>query len=817
MNLVPHDQAHGGLVRVPAQEAETAPSGDAVDLVQLWATIRQHRRFVLAVASSVFLSVMAVTLASRMQFRSSGRLYLGELDGQAHATAAGADSFDLSQSSQGDVGSEVEIIRSRSLVTQAILAAGLTASIRRAGSQPPRYYEWLLARRDPELVDQGERELRAIQVSLAERFREEQTYRVRMLAAGEYELTGVAGAPVRGRLSTPLVTPDFSLTLVRGFERDPAPGAEYDLVLKPFEDVIERVLDVLDVNAPRAKAGAEPVKVVTLEFAETSPRLAADFLKELMLAYLKERQSWKTEDATAAEVFVTTQLQGMKDSLDQVQKKLADYRSNHRVVVLDNEARAMIEQIAKYEEQRVAARLEVAALADAKRLLKGDNPPLGAYLLGEADDTVLEGMASSLTEARRKLTDLESRFGDAAPELREQRVQVQSQLESVRNYVSSRLNRAQENLGALHGIIGQFEEKLRTVPGAELGLAQLSRESEVYSRTYSYLLERQQQAAITRASTLSKNRILDAPGVALRESSPRLVLRLASVLVGLMVGIGLIVLRSLFAGTFQSESDVRRSVGFTPVLATIPRGKGARAELDSGSSFDVPTGATDRRFLEAFRAFRTHLYQATAHQRGQGTVVLVTSPSPNDGKTTCVSWLAAVLAADGRDVLVVDADLRKGEWRVPEPSEQGLRAVLNGERDWCDVVRRVSLPLGGFTTLEAGGSVEPEVLSSDRMLHFLREARLSYDFVLIDSASFPLFSDALVMSLATDWVLSVIRLENTPRKLALEHVRRLSSSAPAHAVVINDAVPSSLPDSAYRAPRPPFFSRRRRARAWETL
>jgi tyrosine-protein kinase Etk/Wzc len=816
------DQRFSGLHRPFSLPPPPEPASDVVDVVQLWSTVRQNYRFVLAIAVLAFAVVMAFTLGSRMQFRSSGRLYLGELDEKARTSAA-ANGFDFAGGVQGDVGSEVEILRSRSLITQAIYGAGLNVAITPSNQAPPRYYRWLWSRRDPALIDTGVRELRAVDAALAPHFREAQAYSVRFSSNEDFEVTSERGSLGRGKLGQPFKNRDFNMTLVRGFDRGPTPNGRYELVLKPLDEVMDRALDVLEVTAPRAKSGAEPAKVLTLEFIEGSPRLAASFLEQLMLAYLKERQAWKTEDATAAEAFVGSQLKGMKESLDQVQQKLADYRSNNRVVVLDNEAKAMIEQIAKYEEQRLAMRLEVAALSDVKRLLKDENAPMGAYLLGEAKDTVLEGMAASLTEARRKLTDLETRFSDAAPDVKEQRAQVAAQLESVMSYVGSRLTRAEESLGTLNGIISQFEAKLKTVPGAELGLAQLSRESEVYSRTYSYLLERQQQAAIVRASTLSKNRILDAPRVPQREYSPKLVLRAASGVVGLVLGVAIVLLRSFFAGTLQSESDVRKAVGGTMVLGSVPRRRrviGFERSSDAAPNLDVSAGHPDCRFIESFRTLRQNLYRSTYAGNEGATLVLVTSPSPGDGKTTCVRWLAAVLAADGRSVLVVDADLRKDTWYSMHDDENavGLCAVLTGRSSFQEVVREVALPSGGFHMLEAGGSVRPELLTSDRMIRFLREARESYDFVLIDSPSFPFVSDALVLSGMADWVLSVLRLENTPRKLAVEHVRRLTGSSLSYAVVINDVRPISAsgayPSERAERPKRPPGKRGGRARFW---
>ena len=76
---------------------------------------------VLGVALAVFCAVMLATLVSRMQFRSVSRLYLGELEESgAKSGARSKDEIDLSAGGQGVVGSEIEIIQSRTLVAKAI-------------------------------------------------------------------------------------------------------------------------------------------------------------------------------------------------------------------------------------------------------------------------------------------------------------------------------------------------------------------------------------------------------------------------------------------------------------------------------------------------------------------------------------------------------------------------------------------------------------------------------------------------------------------------------------------------------------------------
>lgn len=765
-------------------------ANDALDVHQLWSSLRQNYKLVLLVALAVFAGVMSFTLLSRMNFRSTSRLYLGELDDSSKAASRASEEIDISAGAQGVVGSEVEIIQSRSLVSRAVLASGMNVAVSTVGQTTPRYWHWLLSRRDLSLLSAAAEPLRAEQTVLTDERAREQSYVLRFGSETEYEVWRDERRLGGGKLGEVVKVPGADLHLLPN-GRGPRAGSQYAIVVRPLQEVIDAALGSLRVSAPKPSPQSPPVNVLTLEFVSSSPRLAGAFLDRLIAAYLAERQSWKVEDAAAAEAFVSNQLAAMRRSLDDVEHKLADYRSNNRVVVLDNEAKAMIEQIGKYEEQRVAARLEVAALSDVKRTLKGPNPPVGAFMMGEANDTVLEGMASSLSTARQKLTDLQSRFNEAAPDVRDQREQVDAQLESIRNYVSSRSARAQENLSTLNGIIAQYEKRLKTVPGAELGLAQLTRESEVYNRTYSYLLERQQQTAIIKASTLSKNRVLDAPQAPYREDSPKLLLRLASAPLGLLLGVVLVLGRTFFAGTFQSEADARAAAGQVPVFAAVPRRqrrRGERRGLIGPGSFDVVGDDLTCSFTEAFRTLRARLYQSGGN--GAARAILITSPNEGDGKTTCALGLAALLAADGKRVLVIDADLRRTNHPPAADADErnvpGLCDVLRGEHDWVDAVRTVKAGAGQFYVVGSGGTGPAELLSSRRMAELIDDARGRCDFVLVDAPSFPAVSDGLVLSSLVDSVLSVVRLGNTRRKLALEHLRGLTSPGRPLALVVND-------------------------------
>jgi Mrp family chromosome partitioning ATPase len=126
------------------------------------------------------------------------------------------------------------------------------------------------------------------------------------------------------------------------------------------------------------------------------------------------------------------------------------------------------------------------------------------------------------------------------------------------------------------------------------------------------------------------------------------------------------------------DEDELASLMEAPVLARIPHGPHRRPLTH------IQLRASDEAFLEAFEFLRLNL-QLTGPE-GRSLVVAVTSPTPGDGKTTVVAWLARALAQSGAEVVAVDLDLRTPELQTyfDATDDQGnglLEALLQAEGD----------------------------------------------------------------------------------------------------------------------------------------
>jgi uncharacterized protein involved in exopolysaccharide biosynthesis/Mrp family chromosome partitioning ATPase len=799
-SMMPGVPGNGG----PSNQSSQA---DSIDLAQLWGMVRDNARTVLAIAAVVFTLVMLRCLTSHMTFLSTARMYMGEASASNNVVSNG---LDIGSGTSADAAGDIEVLKSRSMVRAAVLASGLNVTVAPPGWSTPVFWRWLASRRDPALLDAASDIVGVTDTQLREDILEGRSYRIRFDSPTAYTLLGAGPTPLHGQLGTPLIHNELTLTLIQG-SVGPKPGTELIVRIEPLSTTVERTIGQLNVTVPKT-GSATQARVLVLEFWSTNRQLAASFLTQLMRTYLEARHAWKTEEASAAEAFVTDQLRSLRASLDQTQEKLADYRTENRVVVMADEAQAVMQQVNRYEEQRVHAQLELASLRDVREALKNPALPIEAYMVGEASDEVLQRQAAALQEARARFTEISAEYSEASPELRRQDAQVKGQLGAIRSYVNAKIARIEKQVAALNRVIGEQEAKLASVPGAELAVTQMGRESEVYSRMYSYLLERRQQAAITKASTVSKNRILDPAYVPLQEDSPKLMLHLASGFLGLLLGMAVVILRGLFSAVFRVENDVRGVLGPLQVFARIPTRQRQRFESNNAPAFDLMGGQLSPAYVEAFRSLRTNLYRALPGEHGK--VVLVTSPEPRDGKTTCTLSLAAMLAADNRRVLVVDADVRNPSHHnlLNVPQEPGLADIVHRNTEtWREGIRTMCLASGAFDSICAGQDSSAELLSDERFGRFLVQARSQYDFVVLDGPSYPAVSDPIVLAPLCDFVLSIVRLGHTSRRIAEEHLAVVFSVARGYAIALNDVQTSvaMLPQAA-NSPRLQRSSRRPR-------
>ena len=224
-------------------------------------------------------------------------------------------------------------------------------------------------------------------------------------------------------------------------------------------------------------------------------------------------------------------------------------------------------------------------------------------------------------------------------------------------------------------------------------------------------------------------------------------------LLGLMVGLGLTVLLEVADTSIKRPSDIKRRVD-VPLLGVVPHTRDLEEEIDDPRlALQV---FPDSPFGEAFRQIRTRvLFSGPADQQ---RVLMVTSPLPEDGRTTVAVNLGLTMAQSGSKVLLIDANFRQPILHELFESDghSGLSSALVEHGSWQDML----LTPGDNLDVLPAGPLPPnpaELLASPQMRNLLLAASQSYDRVLIDSGPCLVVTDPLVLAPIVDGVILTFR------------------------------------------------------------
>ena len=256
----------------------------------------------------------------------------------------------------------------------------------------------------------------------------------------------------------------------------------------------------------------------------------------------------------------------------------------------------------------------------------------------------------------------------------------------------------------------------------------------------------------------TKATIVDPASYNQVQVSPKPVLNLAlGGFIGLLIGIGVAVLRELLDNTVSSPEDVELAAG-APLLASVAYDNDVpKHPLLTEAGSHAPRA-------EAFRLLRTNLQFLNLDTRPKSLVI--TSAVPGEGKTSTATNLAIALAQTGQRVLLVDGDLRRPKVASVLGLERsvGLTTVLVGRSELQESIQKHAA--SGIYLL-ASGPIPPnptEVLQSHAAQSLFDRLNQMFDMVIIDAPPLLPVSDAAIMARDVDGAILVVRHGKTTKE-----------------------------------------------------
>jgi tyrosine-protein kinase Etk/Wzc len=451
-------------------------------------------------------------------------------------------------------------------------------------------------------------------------------------------------------------------------------------------------------------------------------------LNEIGREYMRQNLARKTEEAEKSLAFLNMQLPALKRQLEQSEERYNNFRNSHGTVDTREEARMSLQQ---------------ASAARARR-----------------NDLI------------QKKTELLTRFTENHP-------------------IVAGINRQKREVEAE---IAAVSKRIQTLPALEQDESRLVREIKVNTDLYTALSNTAQQLRLISVGRVSNVRLIDASMAPERPLKPNrpLIVALAAV-TGLFLGVLLAFARKGIFGGIDDPEQVERLLGARVVYASIPhsssqdrlmrKARGQQAKRLPLLAEEAPEDAA----IESLRSFRAALLFSMPAFKNN--IIMFAGPGRALGKSFISVNFAAVMAASGKRVLLIDGDLRNGHLHryFGLTREQGLSKAIAGSMPLEHVIHRNVLENLDFI---ATGALPPN--RSEFLLHLnfgnlLEAVSAQYDLVIIDPPPILAVADALIIGAHAGAVFILARAGVTTEAHISESVKRLNHAGISpHGVVFND-------------------------------
>ena len=619
----------------------------------------------------------------------------------------------------------------------------------------------------------------------------------------EFDSTHVTARTASRAVRTPYAEPvilDGVRFVIAG--RPKARDATWHVISR--EAAIDELLGELRVD-PRPQTD-----IVDVSYTAHRPWVAQRVVNALVTTFQRVNAQSAQDQSRRRHVFLFEQLTETDSMLARAQLELSSFRSRRQVSSSRDKLTAQQKDLMalemRIEELDADRRMYEALLsrverssgsADAVQALVS-SPDIGA-------NPVVGELYRRLTQYQTSLDSLTTgawRSAETNPDV--QRLNqliattIANLVTAVRSHVASLDARGQ----ALRELRARTGTEIAQLPSAEAEEMRLLEQVESLRRLTDQLRDDYQRARIAQAVEAGQVAIVDLAALPL---DPVGIPKPIQVVLGLVLGFVLagtgVLLRETANRSIRRRRDIESALNI-PSLAVIPRlmsvDGNKRASLthtnghgkqNGGRLLDpLPTARDVPSFVaEAYRTLRTNLL--LAHGGPPIRTLVVTSAAPGEGKTITAANLAVTLAREGKQVLLVDGDLRRARvHRLFGVSQSpGLTDFLMGDGSAQVLVMPTAVP-GLFVLPHGRPHPNPaSLLTSETLRRLLDPMAAHFDVIVVDTPPVLAAADSLIVAAMADAVVFVVRAGRTDRDVATEALSQLAAvGAQVIGAVLND-------------------------------
>jgi len=514
------------------------------------------------------------------------------------------------------------------------------------------------------------------------------------------------------------------------------------------------ILSALKINSSNKLSS-----IVDLRYTDKHPDLAEKVLNEIISSYNIAAVAEKNILAKSTLNFIEERLNVVGGQLNEIERRVQQYKAGVGAVDISTQGKLYLENVSNNDQRLSEVNLQLSVINSLEKDISDNSTTAGSHsVMLNTTDPVFSQMLSGLNSAELEREKLKKTVAENNPML----VAVSDQISKIKDNIHRNIIDYRKNLEASRKNIIEtntnYTSLLQTIPSKERELLEISRDQQIKSGIYSFLLQKREESELSYVSNLSDSRVVNyAQALPTPVSPNRLVIFSFAFILGWLIPVGAIAVKENFTTTILYRQEIEE-------LTTLP----IIGELAQHKRIKPLAIEPGKRSLVA-EEFRRIRFSLQYYMPEQGTKkILVTSSLSGEGKSFVSSNLAISFALSGKKVALVDLDLHNSslEKLFVKEIKQGITDCLVSDIAIESIIYPVSEYPNLYFIPTGSQQSDPSVfLESDKLKVLMDYLDTEFDFIVIDSPPVVLVSDAFKLSPYCAATIYVIRHGYTPKQL----------------------------------------------------
>jgi tyrosine-protein kinase Etk/Wzc len=563
---------------------------------------------------------------------------------------------------------------------------------------------------------------------------------------------------LKGNIGEILETPDLKLLITLNDEENLLwhEGKNFAFKLTTIWGLTNQFKYGLEFNIPDKLA-----TIIEIGMKTSSVKLGEDIINELMRVYVSSKLEEKNHLANITIDYIEEQLEEVTSSLSSTEDNLKRFKAVNRAMNVD-------EQASRLSEQQLQLQNQLAELMIQKRYydyikeynLSGtdENQIVTPASMGVTDQ-VLNRLVEELATAQSQLDILIKNNQERNPMVSRLRIQIRNLKSTISENIATAERANDMAISEMQNRLEQLDNRIIQLPATQMQLGGIQRTFNLNDAIYNYLLEKQAEAKITKASNLSDIVVIEpAHMVGSSPVSPRYMFNyFIALIMGFTLPVMILVIKMLFKTTISEQEEIEHITNAT-ILGKV-------FHYNNRKEKNVFVSSPGNKIAENFRTMRTNLNFALGGGASAKTI-LVSSCVSGEGKTFSALNIAAAYAQIGKKAVLINFDLRNSQSLIKNADNTcGLSMFLSNEAELDEVIQK-----SYFKSLDVinAGPVPPnplELMESERTNSLFKFLKENYDYIIIDTPPMAQVSDAFTLIQYADLNLIIVRFNVTKKKL----------------------------------------------------